>query len=42
MKEDEAYSEPEDKKLKLTMEAFKKLGQPCKQLLKTFYFEKNL
>ncbi|GAL91069.1 RNA polymerase sigma factor [Jejuia pallidilutea] len=41
MKEDEAYSEPEDKKLKLTMEAFKKLGQPCKQLLKTFYFEKK-
>ena len=28
-------------KLKLAMEAFKNLGQPCKQLLSVFYFEKK-
>lgn len=28
-------------KLKVTMIAFKNLGQPCKQLLTTFYFEKK-
>ena len=33
--------ELENKKLSLTMEAFKNLGQPCKQLLKIFYFEKK-
>ncbi|MGB5417385.1 RNA polymerase sigma factor [Algibacter sp.] len=29
------------KKLKLTMRAFKNLGQPCKQLLSVFYFDKK-
>lgn len=31
----------ENKKLSLAMEAFKNLGQPCKQLLSTFYFDKK-
>ena len=31
----------ENKKLNLTMEAFKNIGGPCKQLLTTFYFEKK-
>lgn len=31
----------ENKKLSLAMDAFKTLGQPCKQLLTTFYFEKK-
>lgn len=31
----------ENKKLSAAMEAFKNLGQPCKQLLTTFYFEKK-
>lgn len=31
----------ENNKLKTAMEAFKNLGQPCKQLLTTFYFEKK-
>lgn len=35
--EDDGYS----KKLDSTMAAFKDLGQPCKDLLKTFYFEKK-
>lgn len=35
--EDEDYSE----KLNATMQSFKDLGQPCKDLLKTFYFEKK-
>ncbi len=39
--EDDTYNETQDKKLKLTMSAFENLGQPCKQLLKTFYFEKK-
>jgi RNA polymerase sigma factor (sigma-70 family) len=30
-----------DEKLNTTMNAFKDLGQPCKDLLKTFYFEKK-
>ncbi|MCK8479107.1 RNA polymerase sigma factor [Psychroserpens algicola] len=30
-----------DEKLNTTMTAFKDLGQPCKDLLKTFYFEKK-
>ncbi len=30
-----------DLKLKSTMNAFKNLGQPCKELLTTFYFEKK-
>ena len=33
--------ESENKKLNLAMDAFKNLGQPCKQLLTTFYFEKK-
>lgn len=41
VKEDDTYKETEDKKLKKTMAAFENLGQPCKQLLKTFYFEKK-
>ncbi|TBN05509.1 sigma-70 family RNA polymerase sigma factor [Hyunsoonleella flava] len=41
VKADDTYNEVEDKKLKLTMTAFEILGQPCKQLLKTFYFEKK-
>ncbi len=41
VKDDETYNEPENKKLKITMAAFENLGQPCKQLLKTFYFEKK-
>lgn len=31
----------ETKKLSTAMDAFKNLGQPCKQLLSTFYFEKK-
>ncbi|MBC3757306.1 sigma-70 family RNA polymerase sigma factor [Hyunsoonleella sp. SJ7] len=41
---DEDFNEgkpKDDEKLKLAMEAFKNLGQPCKQLLRTFYFEKK-
>lgn len=30
-----------DTKLNMTMNAFKNLGEPCKELLKTFYFEKK-
>ncbi|MEM6515572.1 MAG: sigma-70 family RNA polymerase sigma factor [Bacteroidota bacterium] len=43
LKQEEDYSEDaeETKKMNLTMEAFKNLGEPCKQLLKTFYFEKK-
>jgi len=40
--DDEPYDDSEEtKKLHLTMEAFKNLGEPCKGLLKTFYFEKK-
>ncbi|WP_197052693.1 RNA polymerase sigma factor, partial [Psychroserpens sp. Hel_I_66] len=35
--EDDGY----EKKLNVTMTAFKDLGQPCKDLLKIFYFEKK-
>ncbi len=35
------YEEEQDTKLNIAMEAFKNLGQPCKQLLTTFYFEKK-
>lgn len=31
----------ENTKLKMAMGVFKKLGQPCKQLLSTFYFDKK-
>ena len=31
----------ENNKLKIAMLAFKNLGQPCKQLLSTFYFDKK-
>ncbi|WOD44151.1 RNA polymerase sigma factor [Hwangdonia lutea] len=31
----------EDKKLKITMDAFKNLGEPCKSLLRQFYFDKK-
>lgn len=41
VKEDDTYKETENKKLKMAMAAFENLGQPCKQLLKTFYFEKK-
>ncbi|GGD24669.1 RNA polymerase sigma factor [Hyunsoonleella pacifica] len=41
VKAEETHNNLEDKKLKLTMTAFENLGQPCKQLLKTFYFEKK-
>jgi RNA polymerase sigma factor (sigma-70 family) len=37
IEEDDGY----DKKLNTAMNAFKDLGQPCKALLKTFYFEKK-
>jgi RNA polymerase sigma factor (sigma-70 family) len=37
---EEAEEENEDK-LKSTMSAFKNLGQPCKQLLTNFYYEKK-
>lgn len=30
-----------DKKLKITMDAFKNMGHPCKQLLTDFYYEKK-
>lgn len=40
--EDQDIDETEtDVKLNLAMEAFKNLGEPCKTLLKTFYFEKK-
>ncbi|NJX14519.1 RNA polymerase sigma factor [Tamlana crocina] len=38
---EEDDNEQENTKLEMAMEAFKNLGQPCKQLLKTFYFEKK-
>lgn len=44
VKNDEDDTEEEDlktEKLKTTMNAFKNLGQPCKQLLSTFYFDKK-
>lgn len=39
--EDNDFNEIENKKLNKAMEAFKNLGQPCKQLLTTFYFDKK-
>lgn len=39
--EDEETDDLKDEKLKTTMDAFKNLGQPCKQLLSTFYFDKK-
>lgn len=40
--EEEDYEDSEEtKKLNLAMEAFKNLGEPCKSLLKNFYFEKK-
>ena len=43
IKNEEDYSTDEikSKKLQITMQAFKNLGQPCKQLLTTFYFDKK-
>lgn len=41
MDETEEHIESEDHKLKMAMTAFENLGEPCKQLLKTFYFEKK-
>ncbi|WP_372753871.1 RNA polymerase sigma factor [Mariniflexile sp.] len=39
---DDSFSEnSENKKLTTAMEAFRVLGQPCKKLLTTFYFEKK-
>tara|TARA_R110002049_G_scaffold993_3_gene7134 strand:- start:12985 stop:13560 length:576 start_codon:yes stop_codon:yes gene_type:complete len=38
---DDEADELENEKLKSTMDAFKILGQPCKQLLSTFYFDKK-
>jgi RNA polymerase sigma factor (sigma-70 family) len=34
-------NDPKSEKIEITMDAFKNLGQPCKQLLKTFYFDKK-
>lgn len=39
--DDDLEDDDFDIKLKTTMNAFKGLGQPCKDLLKTFYFEKK-
>ncbi len=39
--EDNENADLKNNKLKLTMLAFKNLGQPCKELLNTFYFEKK-
>lgn len=39
--DDEEIDDGHDDKLNTTMTAFKDLGQPCKDLLKTFYFEKK-
>lgn len=41
MNDTETYTDDEDNKLKITMTAFENLGEPCKKLLKTFYFEKK-
>lgn len=41
VRDEEEDNEPKNTKLEMAMEAFKNLGQPCKQLLKTFYFEKK-
>ena len=42
LKQDEDLEDDDyDIKLNTTMNAFKDLGQPCKDLLKTFYFEKK-
>ena len=42
LKQDEVeVDDGHDKKLNTTMKAFEDLGQPCKDLLKTFYFEKK-
>ncbi|TXD83834.1 sigma-70 family RNA polymerase sigma factor [Subsaximicrobium wynnwilliamsii] len=40
--DEETHEDPEEtKRLNLAMEAFKNLGEPCKSLLKTFYFEQK-
>ena len=39
--DEESVEDDHTKKLHITMNAFKDLGQPCKDLLKTFYFEKK-
>ncbi len=39
--ENEENQDLEKNKLKIAMLAFKNLGQPCKQLLSTFYFDKK-
>lgn len=39
--EDQEDTDLKNNKLKLTMLAFKNLGQSCKELLNTFYFEKK-
>lgn len=39
--EDSESNDLKNNKLKLTMLAFKNLGQPCKELLNIFYFEKK-
>ena len=42
LKQDDSIDETDtSKKLDLAMDAFKNLGEPCKSLLKTFYFEKK-
>ncbi|MEM5564060.1 sigma-70 family RNA polymerase sigma factor [Psychroserpens sp. AS72] len=42
LKQDDTIEDDDhDKKLNITMTAFKDLGQPCKDLLKTFYFDKK-
>ncbi|MEY8849338.1 RNA polymerase sigma factor [Psychroserpens sp. XS_ASV72] len=38
---EELEEDPTEKKLNITMEAFKSLGQPCKSLLTSFYFSKK-
>ncbi len=38
---EEADNTAKNSKMEMAMQAFKNLGQPCKQLLKTFYFEKK-
>ena len=39
--EEELEEDPIQEQLKITMEAFKNLGQPCKTLLTSFYFNKK-
>lgn len=41
LQQDEPYSEEEDAYIQTVQQHFKKMGEPCKQVLKLFYFMKQ-